>query len=121
MHGPPDIDDLIAQAEETGKRCWWAVYEIETFCSMLYGFPLSINDDDCEVELLDPYPVRSGDPSWHSARWKETGQATLLSYKYSMVQLSIIVRSALVGYVGLAKALRRKKSLRGTASIDCMA
>ncbi|KAL4873556.1 hypothetical protein BDV12DRAFT_182338 [Aspergillus spectabilis] len=39
---------------EKRKRCWWAIYEIETFCSMSYGYPHSIKDTDCDVEPLDP-------------------------------------------------------------------
>lgn len=112
VFGPPDLDNPTQRAEETRKRCWWAVYEIETFCSMLYGFPLSINDDDCDVDLLDPYPLRSGDSSWHAVSWKEKGQATLLSYKHSMVQLSIIVKSALVDLYGLRRSSPEKRTPR---------
>ncbi|KAK2613251.1 hypothetical protein N8I77_000175 [Diaporthe amygdali] len=101
--GPPDLDDLRQRAEETRKRCWWAVYEIETTCSMLYGFPLSINDDDCDVQLLNPYPLRSGDASWDSAARQETGQATLLSYKHAMAQLAIIVKAVLTDLYGLRR------------------
>lgn len=107
---PVDLDDPTQRAEETRKRCWWAVYEIETFCSMLYGFPLSIQDDDCDVELLNPYPVRSQDPFWDSATWRATGRATLLSYKYAMSQLSIIVKSALTDLYGLRQSLPQKDS-----------
>ncbi|KAF2135601.1 uncharacterized protein K452DRAFT_363064 [Aplosporella prunicola CBS 121167] len=106
----PDLDDPVQRAEETRKRCWWAVYEIETFCSMLYGFPLSISDDDCDVQHIDPYPVRSKDPTWESATWRATGQATLLSYKFSMVQLSTIVKSALTDLYGLRQSLPGKGS-----------
>lgn len=93
--GVPDLDNPIQRAEETRKRCWWAVYEMETFCSMLYGYPLSINDDDCDVEPLCQYPDRSRDPTWNAASWRDSGQATLLSYKVAMARLSIIVRAAL--------------------------
>lgn len=98
--GPPDLDDPGQRAEETRKRCWWAVYEIETTCSMLYGFPLSINDDDCDIQLLHPYPLRSGDAAWTPTLWQETGQATLLSYKHAMAQLAVIVKSALTDLYG---------------------
>lgn len=98
---PPDLDDPGQRAEETRKRCWWAVYEMEATCSMLYGFPLSINDDDCDVQLIHPYPLRSGDALWDPAARQETGQATLLSYKHAMAQLSVIVKSALTDLYGL--------------------
>ncbi|KAJ8109303.1 hypothetical protein OPT61_g7554 [Boeremia exigua] len=93
--GVPDLDNTSQRAEETRKRCWWAVYEIETFCSMLYGYPLSINDDDCDVEPLHQYPERSKDPAWDVTLWRDKGQATLLSFKFAMARLSIIVRAAL--------------------------
>lgn len=104
LSGPPDLDDPEQRAEETRKRCWWTVYEIETTCSMIYGFPLSINDDDCDVEFLNPYPLRSGDPSWNPAVWKRTGQATLLSYKHAMARLSVIIKSALTDLYGLRQS-----------------
>ncbi|KAF2021573.1 hypothetical protein BU24DRAFT_362219 [Aaosphaeria arxii CBS 175.79] len=106
---PPDLDDRTRRTEESRKRCWWAVYEIETFCSMLYGFPLSINDDDCDMELLNPYPLRSGDPKWKPDVLKQTGQATLLTFKHSMVQLSIIVKCALVDLYGLRGSSEDKR------------
>lgn len=59
---------------------------------MIYGFPLSISDADCDVEPLDPYDPWSitadGQPS-------STDQTTLLLYKCSMSSLSRIVKSAL--------------------------
>ncbi|KAK1714072.1 fungal-specific transcription factor domain-containing protein [Colletotrichum lupini] len=99
----PDVDNPIHRAAETRKRCWWAIYEIETFCSMLYGFPLSIVDEDCNVEVPEQYPLRSKDASWESIRWKSTGKATVLSYKVSMAQLSIIVKRALSELYGNRK------------------
>ncbi|KAK1515856.1 tall aerial hyphae-4 [Colletotrichum costaricense] len=99
----PDVDNPVHRAAETRKRCWWAIYEIETFCSMLYGFPLSIVDEDCNVEVPEQYPLRSKDASWESIRWKSTGKATVLSYKVSMAQLSIIVKRALSELYGNRK------------------
>jgi hypothetical protein len=112
---PPDLDDPRQRAEETRKRCWWAVYEIETTCSMLYGFPLSINDDDCDVQFLHPYPLRSGDPSWRPVAWQQTGQATLLSYKHAMAQLSVIVKSVLTDLYGLRQ---RRHTNRNSVATD---
>ncbi|KAK1675412.1 fungal-specific transcription factor domain-containing protein [Colletotrichum godetiae] len=99
----PDVDNPIHRAAETRKRCWWAIYEIETFCSMLYGFPLSIVDEDCNVDVPEQYPLRSKDASWESIRWKSTGKATVLSYKVSMAQLSVIVKRALSELYGNRK------------------
>ncbi|KAL6900597.1 fungal-specific transcription factor domain-containing protein [Trichoderma evansii] len=97
----PDLDNPIQRAQESRKRCWWAIYEIETFCSMLYGFPLSISDRDCDTGPLHPYAVRSLDSLEDSIFRRAAGQPTLLSYKYFMVQLSIIVKSALADLYGL--------------------
>jgi hypothetical protein len=77
------------RTNEARKRCWWAIYEVETFCSMLYGLPLSITDSDCDVEHLDPY---ASSLSSHSSPVAVT---TLLHYKPIMLQLSIILKAAL--------------------------
>ncbi|GKT66892.1 tall aerial hyphae-4 [Colletotrichum tofieldiae] len=103
----PDLDNPIHRVVETRRRCWWAIYEIETFCSMLYGFPLSIVNEDCNIELPSPYPLRSKDASWDAAGCRATGKATLLSYKVSMARLSMIVVEALLKLYGT-----RKKAVR---------
>jgi hypothetical protein len=99
--GSPDLDDPQQRAEETRKRCWWALYEVETFSSMLYGFPFNIKEEDCDIELLDQYPRRTNDPSWKQSVWRQKGQATLLSYKLSMSQLSLIIKSTLADLYSL--------------------
>lgn len=80
---------------ETRKRCWWAIYEIETFCSMSYGYPHSIKDADCDVELLDPSARSQVAPSPRSFDEPPQTKPTLLSYKYLMSKLSILIKSAL--------------------------
>ncbi|PON24973.1 tall aerial hyphae-4 [Trichoderma gamsii] len=100
----PDLDDPLQRAQESRKRCWWAIYDIETFCSMLYGFPLSISDRDCDVKPLHPYAVRSLDSPGDSVFRRAAGQPTLLSYKYFMVQLSIIVKAVLGDLYGLHRS-----------------
>lgn len=92
LHRRP-MPDMVSQHEnEVRKRCWWAVHEIETYCSMIYGFPLSMSDSDCNTEPLDPSDQWSiaadGKPS--SSR-----RPTLLVYKCSMSALSKIIKSAL--------------------------
>lgn len=57
---------------------------------MLYDFPLGIMDGDCDIDLLDPY-----DPSSNAVHGQSAPEATLLSYKCCMSQLSIVVKSAL--------------------------
>ncbi|KAF6805970.1 tall aerial hyphae-4 [Colletotrichum musicola] len=108
----PDLDDPVHRGIEARKRCWWAIYEIETFCSMLYGFPLSIVDGDCDVDLPSPYPLRSKDATWNVVQRKAAGKATLLSYKHAMGQLSVIVKSALSELYGT-----RQKQNSGTGLV----
>lgn len=86
---------------ETRKRCWWAIYEIETFCSMSYGYPHGIKDSDCDVELLDPLARSSTGQS--PATFDSTHQcpANLLSYKYLMSKLSRLIKDVLTGLYGL--------------------
>ncbi|CAK7228833.1 hypothetical protein SCUCBS95973_007012 [Sporothrix curviconia] len=50
----PSLQSSSSNNAEGRKRVWWAVYEIETVCSVLYGYPLSISDSDCDTEILDP-------------------------------------------------------------------
>ncbi|KAF4964557.1 hypothetical protein FSARC_7516 [Fusarium sarcochroum] len=92
----PSQDQVPQHVIEDRKRAWWAVYEIETFCSMLYGFPLGFSDSDCNVEPLNPYDQYSGS----TAEAIQTRQPTLLFFKCSMSTLSAIVKSALVDLYG---------------------
>lgn len=86
---------------ETRKRCWWAIYEIETFCSMSYGYPHSIKDSDCDVEFLDPSAkFVTGQPPV-SADFVRECPATLLSYKYLMSKLSVLINDILTDLYGL--------------------
>jgi hypothetical protein len=87
MTKAPNADN---HAISTKTRTWWAIYDIETFCSMLYGFPLSISDLDCDVDLMDP-----NDRLSTAVDGKLQGAVTPLSYKYEMSRLSCIVREAL--------------------------
>ncbi|KAK2488241.1 hypothetical protein H9L39_02168 [Fusarium oxysporum f. sp. albedinis] len=89
-------DQALNQQIQNRKRAWWAVYEIDTFCSMLYGFPLGFSDSDCNVEALDPYDEYSGSTKESSQMRKPS----LLFYKCSMSRLSATVKSALVELYG---------------------
>ncbi|CAG8049577.1 unnamed protein product [Penicillium olsonii] len=92
----PESQQLI----ETRKRCWWAIYEIETFCSISYGYPHGIVDADCNVELLDPLATSQGQSP---ASYNEVHMcpATLLSYKYLMSKLSVFLKDALTELYGI--------------------
>lgn len=80
---------------ETRKRCWWAVYEVETFSAVAYGYPHSIRDDDCDVEPLDPSAKLQTMQSPGSFDEPLTSDPTLLSYKYFITKLSTITKGAL--------------------------
>ena len=97
------------------RRCWWAVYEIETFCSMLYGFPLSISDPDCDVALLDAHDRFST-----AVNGKLPGEITLLSYKCAMSELSLIIRGALTDLYGAGRVSIDKQapSLKSTSGLQ---
>lgn len=107
--GDPSDQSLNQQIQDR-KRAWWAVYEIDTFCSMLYGFPLGFSDTDCNVEPLDPYDKYSG--SIEESR--QTMGPSLLFYKCAVSKLSAIVKSALVELYGTRHGDRKgKASLKG--------
>lgn len=91
----PSHDPNFRLQNETRKRCWWAIYEIETFCAVSYGYPHSIRDADCDVEPLDPsakLPIVQPPGSFDEPLMCET---TLLSYKYFMSKLSAITKEVL--------------------------
>ncbi|KAK9233963.1 fungal-specific transcription factor domain-containing protein [Lipomyces kononenkoae] len=85
----------LRNQNETRKRCWWAIYEIETFCSMSYGYPHSIKDADCDVEPLDPSAKSQFVQSPTSFNEPLQCDTTLLSYKYFMSKLSVLTKAAL--------------------------
>lgn len=99
-HTGPMSSEMLRQYE-TRKRCWWAIYEIETFCSMSYGYPHGIKDEDCDVELLDPLAqvVTGQSPPFFSTTHQ--CPASLLSYKYLMSTLSILIKDILTDLYGL--------------------
>ncbi|KAH7269100.1 uncharacterized protein BKA55DRAFT_587924 [Fusarium redolens] len=103
-------DQALNQQIQDRKRAWWAVYEIDTFCSMLYGFPLGFSDSDCNVETLDPYDEYSGS----TKESRQTRRPSLLFYKCSMSRLSAIAKSALVELYGTRHGDRKRtNSLKG--------
>lgn len=94
------ISAELQRVIETRKRCWWAIYEVETFCSISYGYPHGIVDEDCNVELLDPLAPSAGQSS---ANYNEIHQcpANLLSYKYLMSKLSVLLKDVLNDLYGI--------------------
>ncbi|KAJ5986350.1 hypothetical protein N7451_010715 [Penicillium sp. IBT 35674x] len=94
------ISAQVQRNIETRKRCWWAIYEIETFCSISYGYPHGIVDADCNVELLDPLMTS---PGQSPAIYDELHQcpASLLSYKYLMSKLSVLLKDVLNDLYGV--------------------
>ncbi|KAK1144988.1 hypothetical protein N8T08_004703 [Aspergillus melleus] len=79
----------------TRKRCWWAIYEIETFCAVSYGYPHSIRDADCDVDTLHPFANMPAPQSPSSFDKSRTHEPTLRAYKYLMTELSVITKAAL--------------------------
>lgn len=108
------ISDELQKRIETRKRCWWAIYEIETFCSISYGYPHGINDADCDVELLDPLATFCGQspPSYNEGHMCP---ASLLSYKYLMSKLSVILKQTLIDLYGIGCHQTRTKKDSGSS------
>lgn len=106
----PTSSEMLRQYE-TRKRCWWAIYEIETFCSMSYGYPHGVKDADCDVELLNPLAQSAADQTHQCP-------ASLLSYKYLMSKLSVIVKDTLTDLYGLGSLQRNLHGARvGSSTI----
>ncbi|KAJ0420579.1 fungal-specific transcription factor domain-containing protein [Aspergillus carlsbadensis] len=102
QHPPQNVSEQALPGwrnrNEARKRCWWAIYEIETFCSMSYGYPHSIADTDWDAEPLDPSAKcqpRSSVPSPASFEQPLLCEPTLLTYKYLMSKLSVIIQQVL--------------------------
>ncbi|GIJ91218.1 hypothetical protein Asppvi_010183 [Aspergillus pseudoviridinutans] len=109
LHRKVDKDLSLTPIErnqnETRKRCWWAIYEIETFCSMSYGYPHSIKDADCDVEPLNPSAKLRNAPSPISFDEPLRCETTLLSYKYYMSKLSVLTKAVLSELYGIGPGL----------------
>jgi hypothetical protein len=101
---------------ETRKRCWWAIYEIETFCSMSYGYPHSIKDSDCDVEFLDPSAKSITGQSPAPADVVHECPVTLLSYKYLMSKLSVLINDILTDLYGLGSLKGETRQGKSTSS-----
>lgn len=110
LHRKPHLrdsrfDDYDQPSAAARNRCWWAVYEIETFCSMMFGFPTSISDSDCDIEQLDIHDASSGSVTESN----RNDRTTLLTYKHSMSRLSRIIKSVLTDLYGTHRNLDRQK------------
>ncbi|KAG9256345.1 uncharacterized protein F5Z01DRAFT_618439 [Emericellopsis atlantica] len=104
-----------ASATDAAKRCWWAIHEVDTFCSMIYGFPQSMADADCDVGALDPndpYSIAT-DPERSSL-----GHTTLLDYKCAMIKLSKIIKSTLTDLYGTRSSSHVRNLVVSVASLD---
>lgn len=116
----PTISAEAQRRIETRKRCWWAIYEIETFCSISYGYPHGIVDTDCNVEFLDPLATS---PGRSPASYNVIHQcpATLLSYKYLMSKLSVFLKDVLTDLYGIGSHPSRGSSKERSVSLDLRA
>lgn len=98
----PDAGSVAStEVIEARKRCWWALHEIETFSSMIYGFPQSISDADCDVEPLNLHDLWSLAADTGAT---SQGQITLLEYKSAMVRLTGIIKTTLGELYGTRRA-----------------
>lgn len=130
LHRHVDISSTLStelweshhRANEARKRCWWAVYEIETFCSMLYGLPLSIMDSDCNVEYLNPLAQSSTLINSRNTDNPSTAANAMLFYKPMMSKLSVIVKSALTDLykIRLDSVAMKNDSTNRTAALGRM-
>lgn len=103
---------------ETRKRCWWAIYEIETFCSMSYGYPHGIKDADCDVEFLDPQAKSTASQSPTAVDVTHRCPASLLSYKYLMSKLSVLIKDILTDLYGFGPFAQKNQNGRsGDSSV----
>lgn len=80
-HNPKKLYDI-----QSRKRCWWSLYEVETFCAMLHGFPVSRDLDVFDPGLFD-FDIPGYDVSVEPDR---RSGFDLLSYKFKMSNLSVI-------------------------------
>ncbi|PYH89643.1 hypothetical protein BO71DRAFT_104064 [Aspergillus ellipticus CBS 707.79] len=98
------VEPVSAQVRkliETRKRCWWAIYEIETFCSISYGYPHGVVDTDCNLELLDPSGPSLGESAASHNEEHQRPASSLLSYKHLMSKLSVFLKDTLNDLYGI--------------------
>ncbi|KAJ5689797.1 fungal-specific transcription factor domain-containing protein [Penicillium macrosclerotiorum] len=110
------ISPRLHRQNETRKRCWWAIYEIETFCSMAYGYPHGIRDADCDVDLIDPLAKSMNGQSPASFDATHQCPASLLSYKYLMSRLSVLIKDILTDLYGIGSYRRATERDRSDSS-----
>ena len=92
QHEPVSSTGECRRAE--AKRCWMALFEIDRFCSMVYGLPISFANDDCDIEqlVLSPLPLRASN---NQAVSNPLRNSTLLLYKWHMSNFSMILTDIL--------------------------
>ncbi|WYZ45794.1 hypothetical protein EsH8_IX_000019 [Colletotrichum jinshuiense] len=82
------VDDV-----EERKRVWWTIYTWDRFASISYGRPLSINDEDFNVEM----PAKFTESPFFTpeSMQKETPGVCYSPYQTELTQLYIIASPAL--------------------------
>ncbi|KAH8652660.1 hypothetical protein BGZ60DRAFT_533523 [Tricladium varicosporioides] len=80
--------------KEEGNRCWLALFEIDRFCSMIYGLPISFANEDCDMELLVPSPLAI-QPLHSQPTSIPLRNSILLFYKRHMAEFSTILTEIL--------------------------
>lgn len=89
--GPNNV--ALAPWGEEEKRCWWAFYEMDRFCSMIYGYPLNVSNQDCDLDFLDPVAESQYSP-------EGTPLPNLRAYKLHVSKLSVIITDVLLDLYG---------------------
>ncbi|KAM0722319.1 hypothetical protein Q7P37_001760 [Cladosporium fusiforme] len=83
---------------EARNRCWWALYEVETFCCMLYGYTCNTSlDAECDVDVVGSERDSAASRPLVS---DQLPPFNLLAYKGIMSKLSQIIKRALVELYG---------------------
>ncbi|KAG2187853.1 hypothetical protein INT44_000603, partial [Umbelopsis vinacea] len=72
LHQSCDDWNMPEMEKQTRKRIWWSLYVMDRFNSALFGKPLTIVEEDCDVdlpketapwiEIVDGFPKRTTDP-----------------------------------------------------------
>ncbi|KAF2154474.1 hypothetical protein K461DRAFT_129807 [Myriangium duriaei CBS 260.36] len=102
-----DVPSPSHHHSEAGKRCWWAVYEIDTLCCMLYGYTPDTLDPTSDIkQMTAPFSQNA------RAELRTSSNSTdLLSYKSMMSNLSVIIRDILSQLYGSSRVPRRTNAM----------
>jgi hypothetical protein len=96
LHRRKTLDEskkLSGQDIEERNRCWLALFEIDRFCSMVYGLPISFANEDCNLDPLGLPPIATQSQS--RPMLTPFRNSSLLFYKRHMSEFSTILTEIL--------------------------